>query len=200
VDSDVWVSARAAHGDVFAWSVSDRTCRLGIWMGLAGITMLFTGLTSAMVVRRGMSLDWVDIPLPRVLYLNTIFLLLSGLTLELARRGLRAGLASHFRLWTYGTLALGLAFASGQVWAWKELMSRGVCLATNPSSSFFYLLTGVHGIHLLGGIIALAYLTLVSRGIAAGRRRRVMLDVTAIYWHFLDGLWVYLLLLLTVKP
>lgn len=199
MESDALAGVHPHGGEDYTWQVTDRTCRLGIWMALAGITMLFTGLTSAMVVRHGVSLDWIDIVLPRVLYLNTIALLLSSLTLELARRELRAGQRGSFQVWVSGTLGLGLVFAAGQIWAWKELAAHGIFLASNPSSSFFYLLTGVHGAHLLGGIVALAYVALVSGGIVAGKKRRVIVDITAIYWHFLDGLWVYLLLLLTVK-
>jgi cytochrome c oxidase subunit 3 len=94
---------------------------------------------------------------------------------------------------------LGLMFLGGQFIAWTQLAAHGVFLATNPSSSFFYLLTGAHALHLLGGIAALFYLVYRAPQLASGLKKPVAVDVTAIYWHFMDGLWIYLLLLLTVR-
>lgn len=170
-----------------------------MYMALAGILMIFAAFTSALVVRRGISNDWVPTALPHLLYLNTAVLLASSGTLELSRRALAAGRGEAFIHWLFGTLLLGLAFIGGQLLAWRELVARGVYLATNPSSSFFYLLTAAHGIHLLGGIGGLIYLALRARKIASAAKRRTIVDVTALYWHFMDGLWVYLLLLLMVR-
>jgi cytochrome c oxidase subunit 3 len=94
---------------------------------------------------------------------------------------------------------LGLLFVGSQLTAWRELAWRGVYLATNPSSSFFYLLTAAHGVHLLGGIIALLYLVVRAGRISLRPRQATALDVTAIYWHFMDGLWLYILLLLIAR-
>jgi cytochrome c oxidase subunit 3 len=174
------------------YRVPAQTYRLGMWFGLAGIVMLFAAFTSALVVRKGMSFDWAAIAVPRVLWLNTGVLVLSSLTLELARRALKAGMAARFIAWLYATLLLGLGFLGGQLVAWRELAARRVYLATNPSSSFFYLLTAAHGVHLLGGIVALGYGVWRAASMAQGRARRTALDVTAIYWHFMDVLWVYI--------
>jgi cytochrome c oxidase subunit 3 len=179
------------------WSVPARAYRTGMWLALGAIVMLFAAFTSALVVRRGISNDWVPTALPRILYLNTAILLASSLTLELGRRALTADLATQFARWLYATAGLGIAFVAGQLTAWHQLAARGVYLATNPSSSFFYLLTAAHGVHLLGGIAALAYLCWRVAGFNSSRRTAV--DVTAIYWHFLTGLWVYILVLLTAR-
>jgi cytochrome c oxidase subunit 3 len=168
-----------------------------MWMALAAIVMLFAAFTSAMVVRKGISSDWVSTRLPGIIYLNTILLLGSSLTLELSRRFLTREAAKEFVLWLYVTLGLGVAFVAGQLVAWRELAARGVYLATNPSSSFFYVLTAAHGIHLLGGIAALSYLVFRTQRLLAGRR--TSMDVTAIYWHFMDALWVYILFLLMAR-
>ncbi len=189
--------------DAHGWTVPARTYRIGMWMALVAIVMLFAAFTSALVVRKGMSSDWVATAIPRILYLNTLILMASSLTLELSRRSLPVGpytlRAGRFAGWLYATVALGLAFVGGQLMAWRELASRGVYLATNPSSSFFYLLTAAHGVHLLGGIVALFYLVFRARSIALAPTRRTAVDVTAIYWHFMDGLWIYILLLLKVR-
>jgi cytochrome c oxidase subunit 3 len=181
------------------WSVPARTYRTGLWIGLGAIVMLFASFTSALIVRRGISNDWAPTALPRVLFVNTMVLMMSSLTLELARKSLAAGLSGRFLRCMYATFVLGLLFIGGQLLAWRELAARGVYLATNPSSSFFYLLTAAHGVHLLGGTVALGYLIVRSRELARTRMKRVAVDVTAIYWHFMDGLWIYILLLLMVR-
>lgn len=176
-----------------------RTYRTGMWMALVAIVMLFAAFTSAMIVRKGASSDWAAIALPRILYFNTLILLASSVAFEFSRRALAGGKASQFKLWLYATSILGVAFIGGQLIAWRELALRGVYLSTNPSSSFFYLLTAAHGLHLLGGVIALFYLVWKAPQLAVGLKKHVALDVTAIYWHFMDGLWIYLLLLLTAR-
>src|SRR5579863_4034513 len=192
-------------GGSHPWAVPPRVYRTGMGMALAAIAMLFAAFTSALVVRKGISNDWAPTVLPRILWLNTAVLLASSLTLELARRSLSRGAPSPgssargFARWLYVTLALGLAFIAGQLIAWRELASRGVYLGTNPSSSFFYLLTATHGVHLVGGVAALGYVVLRAGKIAFAPGRSTLVDLTAIYWHFMDGLWIYILLLLTVR-
>jgi cytochrome c oxidase subunit III len=183
----------------YGWEVPSRAYRTGLWMGLAAIVMLFAAFTSALVVRKGMSTDWVSTTLPPVIYLNTFILLSSSLTLEISRRSLKAGFGLRFEGWLYATVVLGVAFVACQLLAWRQLASRGVYLATNPSSSFFYLLTAAHGVHLLGGVAALFYLAFRARRIVTAPSRPVSVDLAAIYWHFMDGLWVYILLLLVVR-
>jgi cytochrome c oxidase subunit 3 len=168
-----------------------------MWFALASIVMLFAGFTSAMVVRRGMSFDWVPIAVPRLLWVNTGVLLASSATLEFSRRALTGRAFESFLRWLGTTVALGVAFLAGQLAVWRELAARGVYLATNPSSSFFYVLTAAHGVHLLGGVLALGYVAICAGRIARGRKRRTALDVTAIYWHFMDALWIYIFLLVT---
>jgi cytochrome c oxidase subunit III len=174
----------------------------GIWVALAAISMSFAALTSALVVRKGSSLDWRHFNLPSILYLNTVVLLASSVTLEIARRqvatfmgGLRNKVANPAR-WLYVTLSLGLLFVAGQYLAWRQLSAQGLYLATNPSSSFFYVFTAAHALHVLGG---LGGLTRVIRKLGNSSLRRSSLDATSRYWHFMDVLWIYLLLLLWMK-
>src|SRR5438067_789270 len=171
------------EGAGYGGTIPARVYRTGMWMALAAIVMLFAAFTSALVVRKGISNDWVTTGLPPILWLNTAVLIASSVTFEFSRRSLAAGASfsvSGFSRWLYVTLGLGLAFIAGQLIAWRELASRGVYLATNPSSSFFYLLTGAHGLHLLGGIVALFYVALRARQLAPAKR--VVVDVTAAYW------------------
>ncbi|MFB3921333.1 MAG: heme-copper oxidase subunit III [Terriglobia bacterium] len=185
--------------DAYGPRVPARTYKIAMWMALTAIVMFFAAITSALIVRKGLSDDWVATPLPRVLWLNMVILLASSATLELSRRGLMERARKQFAFWLYATAGLGMLFLAGQLVAWRELAARGVYLASNPSSSFFYLFTAAHGLHLLGGVIALLYVVTRARAIAAGRERRTAVDVAAIYWHFMDGLWIYILLLLTTR-
>jgi cytochrome c oxidase subunit 3 len=180
---------------------SSPASRTGVWVGLAAITMTFAAFTSAMIIRQGSAYDWQHFTLPSVLYFDTAVLLASSLTLELARKAVSGyvhgtkALHSSARLYLWLTLALGIAFLGGQYSAWVQLRSEGLYLATNPSSSFFYVFTVLHAVHLLGGLAGLAIV--VWR---FSRSRPVLqistLSTVSYYWHFMNVLWIYLMLLL----
>jgi cytochrome c oxidase subunit III len=192
-----------AEGDLRA--VQDRpleSAKTGIWVALAAITMSFAALTSALVVRQGVGMDWHHLTLPSILYLNTLLLIASSGTLQLARRrfatclgGSETQIAAPMR-WLVITLALGLLFVAGQCVAWLQLRSQGLYLATNPNSSFFYVFTGVHAVHLLGGLLGLIY---VIGKLHRSVLRLATLAAASQYWHFMDLLWLYLLLVLWMK-
>jgi cytochrome c oxidase subunit III len=173
-----------------------------IWVVIAAITMTFAALTSALIVRQASSVDWRHLTLPRILYANTLVLFLSSITLEIARHRLTSPKStgepqSGYRgQWLCVTLFLGLLFVAGQWVAWMQLRAQGLYLATNPNSSFFYVLTVAHVLHILGGLSGLAY---VIHKLNWGVLRKSTLDAAARYWHFVDLLWIYLLMLLWVK-
>jgi cytochrome c oxidase subunit III len=173
--------------------------RTGIWVGLSAIAMVFAALTSALYVREGSGYtDWTHIALPPILYFNTLALIASSITLELARRrgaGYMRGQdasRSQASLWLNSTMLLGLVFVVGQYFAWLKLRSEGLYLPTNPNSSFFYVLTGVHVVHVLGGLGGLSRVLLKFRS-ATHPLRRSTIDATSYYWHFMGMLWIYLL-------
>jgi cytochrome c oxidase subunit 3 len=174
----------------------------GIWVVMYAITMTFAALTSALIVRKGSSFDWQSFTLPSILYLNTALLLGSSVTLQAARRRVATfmgGIANPGESparWLYITLVFGLLFVIGQSVAWVRLSAEGFYLATNPSSSFFYLLTAAHVLHVLGGLTGLLY---VIGKLRKSKLRRSTLDAASRYWHFVDLLWVYLLVLLWMK-
>jgi cytochrome c oxidase subunit III len=198
-----WGNLAPADGDLrLVQEYSPPASSTAIWVVLFAITMMFAAFTSALVVRKGASLDWRHFTLPSILYFNTVLLLISSVTLEVSRRrvatfmgGLRSQAESPAR-WLYITLALGLLFVAGQYVAWRQLSAQGLFLATNPSSSFFYVLTAAHALHILGGLGGIVH---VIRKLSKSVLRRSTLDATARYWHFMDVLWVYLLLLLWIK-
>jgi len=176
--------------------------KTGVWVGLAAIAMTFAAFTSALVVRQGAGSDWHHLTLPRLLYLNTLVLLASSVTLEISRRKVARFMGGprtsglNPSLWLYATLLLGGVFVAGQYAAWLQLRSEGLYLATNPNSSFFYLLTAIHALHVLGGLAGLTY---VLRKLHRVVLRRSTLDAFSYYWHFMGILWVYLLLLLSMR-
>lgn len=133
-------------------------------------------------------------------FLSTGLILASSLTFELGRRSLKSGEESSYTRWLMLTLLLGLAFLGTQFLAWKELRAQGVYLASNPHSSFFYLFTGVHGVHLLGAIFALLYLVLRMRKSSElnSLRTKASTSVVSRYWHAMDGIWLWLFFLLLV--
>jgi len=200
-----------------------RRARLGIVVLMVAIVMLFVAFTSAYVFRQGLPTfddrtssyvrDWIPVNLPiQLLLVNTFLLLLSSATIELARRQMirRVALAGvesipgvrvsngHSFPWLGATVVLGVGFLVGQWLAWQALADRGFYLATNPSSSFVYLLTAAHAVHLMGGLVVMLYaasLALLRKPLEA---RCIVLDVSAWYWHFMAFLWIYIFALLVV--
>jgi cytochrome c oxidase subunit 3 len=177
--------------------------RTGIWIGIAAITMSFAALTSALVVRQGAGSDWEHFQLPPILFLNTLMLLASSATLQRARSRMAGavdeGAAGAAGLpWLYLTMGLGVLFVVGQILAWRNLAAQGLFLATSPNGAFFYVFTALHALHVLGGLIGLTYAMARVRR-SAGRASQHVLGTAAVYWHFMDGLWLYLLLVLAVR-
>jgi cytochrome c oxidase subunit 3 len=201
--NDGWRDLVPANGDLrVALDHSPPASSSAIYVVLFAITMMFAAFSSALIVRKGSSLDWQTFTLPSILYFNALLLLASSVTLEVSRRRVAAfmgGLKTHAESparWLYITLSLGLLFVAGQYAAWSQLRAEGLYLATNPSSSFFYVLTATHALHVLGGLGGLIY---VIRKLSKSTLRRNALDATARYWHFMDILWLYLLCLLWMK-
>ena len=200
-----------------------RRARLGLAIALVAVTMMFVACTSALIMRKGLpildpettrsSTDWLPVSLPMTLLLvNTTVLLISSGTIEFARRSItrQAALAPVKSIpgislgdeksfpWLGLTVGLGLCFLFGQWMAWQELAARGFFVATSPSSSFFYVLTAGHALHLFGGVIALLYAGVTALLRRPIESRRIVVDVTAWYWHFMALLWIYVFVLLVV--
>jgi cytochrome c oxidase subunit 3 len=168
---------------------------VGLWMFLGTLVMLFAAFTSALVVRQS-SGDWVDIPLPFILWINTAVIGASSLTLEWARR---AGRSEPRRAmpWVSVTAVLGLVFLTGQIQAWRALAAAGLYVPTTPAASFFYVLTGLHAAHLAAALACLAYLLARTVSPRAGEWP-YLASTVATFWHFLAVVWLYLMVLLEV--
>jgi cytochrome c oxidase subunit III len=198
-----------------------RRARLGLLCAVVTVSMVFISLTSAYIVRQGLPTfddasstyvrDWGEVHLPWLLLgINTALLVISSVTMEAARRstarqaalapvesipGISLGEERHYP-WLGITVLLGAGFLLGQWLAWGELQNRGFYVSTNPSSSFTYLLTGTHAVHLSGGIIALLWASITSLLKKPIEARRIVVDIAAWYWHFMLVLWIYVFALL----
>ena len=173
---------------------SSKRYYTGMALGIVSILMFFMALSAAFLVLRGSS-KWVPVHIPVLMWFNTAVLLASSGTLEMARHRLAQGRFSAYRnLWLL-TAALGAGFLAGQFVAWRQLVSAGVYLASNPASSFFYIFTGLHALHLSGGVAALTFVAMRNFS-RAQVTRSAAAEITSFYWHFLDGLWLFLLALL----
>lgn len=198
-----------------------RRARLGLILTIITVCMVFIALTSAYIVRQGLPTfddasksyvrDWGEVRLPVLLLaLNTLVLSVSSVTVELARRqaarqaalapvqsipGVSLGDERSFP-WLWITVALGFAFLAGQWMAWGHLHDAGFYINTNPNSSFVFLLTAAHAIHLAGGMIALLWAALAFLRRKSPESKRIAVDITAWYWHFMAFLWIYIFALL----
>jgi cytochrome c oxidase subunit 3 len=194
---------------------------MGLLLMLSSVVMLFVSFTTAYVVRKAGEVwdparnnyvsNWVPVTLPvAILLVNTIVLLFSSFTLEVARRraaedvalapirdipGIRVSI-SHALPWVWATVLLGIGFLAGQALAWQRLRQSNNVFTTDVSTSFFFMLTGVHAVHLIGGTLALIYAGFAVSLHRPPETRRIVIDVTAWYWHFMAALWIYIFALL----
>ncbi|WP_207541199.1 cytochrome c oxidase subunit 3 [Sabulicella rubraurantiaca] len=166
--------------------------KLGLWVFLAVVGALLTLFVSAYLMRMHMSHDWRSLPTPPMLWFNTVLLLLSSLGLHRAQIAARIGWRHGIEIGLIAGGLSALAFLAGQYLAWQQVMEEGFGVATNPSSSFFYLITAVHGLHLAGGLLALgktAYRTARGADLA---QLRLGVELCATYLHFLLVAWIAL--------
>jgi cytochrome c oxidase subunit 3 len=179
--------------------LSPAAYRVTMWVVLAAIVMMFAALSSAYIILSA-DIGRRPVAMPRMFFLSTGVILFSSLTIEGAKRSLKRGNESRYLKWIITTLFLGLAFLIAQVLGWQELAAQGVYFASHPHSTFFYFFTGIHGVHLLGGIAGLAYLAIRTR---KGKQEEISskqnsAGLMSLYWHTMDGLWIWLFLLLLI--
>lgn len=174
--------------------------KLALWVGLVSLVMMFTALTSAYIVRRAAG-NWLEFSIPAIFYINTLVIVGSSLTLHAAYRAFKREAARAYRSWLSVTFVLGLAFLVLQYFGWRELAAAGVPLKINPSGDFIYAISWLHAVHVVGGVaaltvaLALAFATQLRRTPA----RQLRLELTITYWHFVDVLWIYLILFLSLQ-
>ena len=171
------------------------TAKVGLGVFLAVVGCLFSLFTSAYFMRMGLS-DWRPLPLPRLLWLNTGVLVLSSIALQCAVVAARRGQIDMVRLGLATAGVTALAFLIGQLMAWRQMTEDGYLLSSNPANSFFYLITGMHGLHILGGLVGLSRTTVSAWNGARPERLRLGVELCAMYWHFLLFVWLAIFALL----
>ncbi len=175
-----------------------KTSLIGLAVMMTASLITFGALAFALIVRRQLSHDWVKMPLPWILWPNTAVLLTSSIFLDAARRLLRSHRVAFNWFWTVGTV-LGAGFLFGQIAAWRQLNRAGLFVAGNPSNGFFYILTWTHAAHAVVGLGALLWVAQAALRFKLGPARRTFVDVSVVFWHFLDVLWIGLMLLLIYR-
>ena len=180
--------------------LSPAAYRVTMWVVIAAIVMMFAALSSAYIIL-SVDTDRHQVSMPRMFFLSTGVIVLSSLTIERAKRSLKRRNETRYLTWIITTLFLGLVFLAAQLMGWRELAAQGVYFAGHPHSTFFYFFTGVHGVHLLGGIGGLSYLAIRSGH--KGKQVESVPNTTSaelmsLYWHTMDGLWLWLFLLLLI--
>lgn len=164
---------------------------------LTTVAMLFAAFSAALLMRRG-GTDWIRVALPPILWFNTALLLASSGAVELARRSVRRGAVPEVTRWLAVAVLLGVLFLAGQLIGWRLLVARGVVLPTSPHAAFFYMLSAIHGAYVVGGLGALGWTLRRAMAGAYTSEQDTGLTHTAIYWHVVGGVWVYLLTVLSI--
>lgn len=168
-----------------------------LWIALASIIMMFTGLTSAYIIKRNLA-NWLTFELPRIFWYSTAVILISSITIIASRNYFRQRQMKQYRLWLAITLVLGIAFVFMQYAGFVQLWHSGVTLTKNVSFSFLYILIGLHALHVIGGIVALVIVLVKSYSLKVKNYNIVPVDLLNTYWHFIDILWIYLLIFLSM--
>ncbi|MDQ6787127.1 MAG: heme-copper oxidase subunit III [Acidobacteriota bacterium] len=186
-------------GDTERYS-SDKF-RIGVSFLLLVVLMTFGGLIGAYIVlAANNALEWKPFDLPRQVWISTFLILTSSITYTIAQRFLKSEKQTAAKNWLLATTVLGATFIASQILAWLELVRQGIYVASNPYAGFFYILTMVHALHVIGGICALGYIVLRTWQETDSEeeltKRKSISNAVGWYWHFMDGLWLVLFLLL----
>lgn len=172
--------------------------KFAMWLFIASVGMLFASLTSAYIVRRAEG-NWLAFDLPVVFYTTTILIVLSSITMQWAYFAAKKDNLETLKLMISLTGILGLAFVVGQVVGWSQLVDQSVYFVGNPSGSFLYVLTGLHGLHLISAVIFLLIVLVATFRFKVHAKAMAQIEMCTTYWHFLGGLWLYLFVFLLLN-
>lgn len=170
--------------------------KFALWLFVVSVIMIFAALTSAYIVRRGEG-NWLEFDLPAIFYYTSGVIILSSITMQWAYIAAKRDNLEVLKIALVLTSILGIAFLVGQFIAWGDLVDQNVYFVGNPSGSFLYVLTGVHGLHLISGVIFLLIVLALAFKYKVHSKSMVRIEMCATYWHFLGALWLYLFLFLS---
>ena len=169
-----------------------------IWLFMVSIAMLFAALTSAYIVKQSGG-EWLNFNLPGMFWITSIIIIVSSITMQLALRSARADRFDRLKMYLIITTILGLTFLIGQYQSWKQLVEMDVYFVGNPAGSFLYVLTGLHAVHIISGLIYLLIVIVSTFKLKIHSRSLIRIEMCTTYWHFLGGLWLYLFLFLKLN-
>lgn len=175
--------------------ISMHPKKFAMWLFIGSVAMLFAAFTSAYIVRQAEG-NWLYFDLPNLFYITSVIIAASSITLQWAYIEAKKDNFNKVKVLVGITSLLGLAFLAGQVMAWRELVDQSVYLVGNPSGSFIYILTGLHGAHLIGGIVFLLIVLNSAFRFKIHSKNLAQMEMCLTYWHFLGGLWLYLFVFL----
>ncbi len=168
-----------------------------LWIGLASIVMMFAGLTSAYLIKRNLA-NWITFDIPAIFWYSTAVIIFSSITIILSRNAFRQREMRSYRRWLAVTMVLGIGFVFMQYSGFRQLWDSGMTLTRNVSFSFLYIIVGLHALHVIGGVIALIVILIKAYSIKNKNYSPVQIDLMSTYWHFVDFLWIYLLMFLVM--
>lgn len=172
--------------------------RFLLWMFMVSIVMIFASLTSAYIVRQAEG-NWLVFDLPSILWYSTVLLVLSSVAAQLAYRAAKFDNIGALRGYLSLTLILGIGFLISQVYTWGVLVDNNVYFVGNPAGSFLYVIMGVHGFHLISGLVYLLIMLTRAYQNKVHSKKLLHLGLSVSYWHFLDVLWLYLFVFLLLN-
>ncbi len=174
--------------------------KLALWVGIVSLIMMFTALTSAYIVRRAAG-NWLEFSIPTIFYVNTLVIVVSSLTLHAAYVAFKREASGAYKILLTISFLLGIAFLVLQYLGWEELAASGVPLRINPSGDFIYAISWLHALHVVGGLAALMVTLVMAYAIRLRRTnaRQLRLELVLTYWHFVDALWIYLIVFLSLQ-
>jgi cytochrome c oxidase subunit 3 len=168
-----------------------------LWVGIGSIVMMFAGLTSAYIVKRNLA-NWITFDLPVIFWFSTAVIIVSSLTILLASNYFKSGELSKYRQWLAITMVLGILFLVLQVLGFIKLWNSGITLTRNVSFSFLYVIVGLHAVLVVAGVIALLVIFLKAFSVKRKMYSALPIEMMSTYWHFVDFLWIYLLVFLVL--
>ncbi|MHC1551382.1 cytochrome c oxidase subunit 3 [Phyllobacterium sp. K27] len=192
--SKPWLEAERVSSFSHFTRSSIATEKIGLGVFLAVVGALFTLFISAYFIRMGGN-DWWAIPIPEVLWVNTAVLVTSSITLEVAKSRAQQDDDETMKFALLASFVTGIGFLVGQVFAWRELLSAGYLLADNPANSFFYMITGMHGLHILGGLLVLGRTIVKVLTGKTAPQVHLSIELCVMYWHFMLLVWLVLFVL-----
>ena len=172
--------------------------KFALWLFLTSVVMMFAAFTSAYLVKMSDG-NWLEMELPTSMWVNTFVLLISSGTMHWSLVSARKDNMDQLKIGLWLTLGLGTAFLMGQYISWTDLVAGGVFFVGNPAGSFIYVLTGMHGVHLISGLAVLLFVLGATYRYRIHSRKMTVLEMCSTYWHFLGGLWLYLFIFLLLN-